>query len=70
MFLFLKFLINRTHEIYNFFSFYNINNSNSILKASTPPNNQGNICKIFAQHPSWFNDAKKSEKNGGLRLAY
>ena len=33
--------------------------------SSTPPNNQGNICK-FAQHPSWFNDAKKSEKMGTL----
>ena len=68
MFLFLKFLINRTHEIYNFFLFI----TSIILIAScssTPPNNQGNICKIFAQHPGWFNDAKKIRKKWGTSIS-
>ena len=37
--------------------------------SSTPPNNQGNICRIFAQHPGWFNDAKKSEKKWGTSIS-
>lgn len=30
--------------------------------STTPPSNQDNICKIFAQEPGWFNDAYKAEK--------
>ena len=30
--------------------------------SSNPPDNQHNICKIFAQEPGWFNDAYKAEK--------
>ena len=37
--------------------------------SSTPPSNQNNICKIFAQEPSWFNDAKKSEKIWGTPIS-
>ncbi|MDC3067583.1 hypothetical protein OA344_02310 [Pseudomonadota bacterium] len=37
--------------------------------ASTPPTNQGNICKIFAQEPGWFNDAKKSENKWGTPIS-
>ena len=37
--------------------------------ATNPPNNQNNICKIFAQEPSWFNDAYKTEKKWGTPIS-
>ena len=33
--------------------------------ASTPPNNQGDICAVFEQEPDWYDEARKSAKKWG-----
>ncbi len=36
--------------------------------ATSPPNNQSNLCEIFREKPDWYGDAKEMQENWGTPI--